>query len=257
MKPNQSFLFIRHAQSLFNEGHLIPENRSTVFYDPKLIDCDITEKGKLQTEEAKKYVSSLRISKVYVSPLKRALKTAKLVFEGHPDHPQFIVVPYFRERVLATCDMSDYLDEPLKGFEDFDWSLMKEKCLQSKNYWIFDEVQDVEGLELQGLKIEGKKQQQELLTEKLKEKFLTLKETSPPKMNTLEDQTHFEKNVEKMLPFLLKVKEDCKEEEGKKIAVVGHSGSFHAFVCELIRNGYNYDITDGLFENCQCREFLI
>lgn len=257
MKPKQSFIFIRHAESLFNQGHLIPESRSTVFYDPKLIDCDITEKGILQTEEAKKQVRSLRISKVYVSPLKRALKTAKLVFEGHPDNPKFVVVPYFRERVLATCDLSEYIDEPLKGFEDFDWNLMKEKDLQSKNYWIFDEVQDVKGLGLENLKIEGKKQQQDLLIEKLKEKFLELKEDFIPKMNTLEDQEHFYKNVEKMYAFLLKAKENCKEEDEKKIAVVGHGGNFYTFVLELIKNGYNYQVTDGIFANCQLKEFLI
>lgn len=58
----------------------------------KTIKCDPTK------------FEDLRIETVFVSPLKRAVETAVLLFKDHPNHPKFVVEPYLREMLLSACD---------------------------------------------------------------------------------------------------------------------------------------------------------
>jgi broad specificity phosphatase PhoE len=127
---------IRHAQSTFNvaEG----EHRagySQLISDPTYIDADITEHGRFQVEAARPHVHSLQIDRVYVSPLKRALSTCKLLFQDHPASPPVIVIPEITEQLREPCSFSSNLEGPDPNFLDFDWGEFDES---SSGYWMFD-----------------------------------------------------------------------------------------------------------------------
>jgi len=131
---------IRHAQSYFNIQEKLCDERhesyDAINADPTLIDPDITDKGFQQIEEARPLVHSIAFDKVYVSPLKRALKTCKLLFSGHPTHPTIKVLPDITEHLEAADAFSSpsTLSDPF--FDEFDWSSVD----RISGYWLFDLV---------------------------------------------------------------------------------------------------------------------
>jgi broad specificity phosphatase PhoE len=132
---------IRHAKSYFNSaedevGHS-GEGFNRICADPAFINTDITELGRLQIEAARPHVHSLQIDRVYVSPLKRALRTCKLLFQDHPASPPVVVLPEITERVTVASDFSYNLEGPDPEFPDFDWG---EFDVSSSGYWLFDLV---------------------------------------------------------------------------------------------------------------------
>jgi broad specificity phosphatase PhoE len=131
---------IRHAQSSFNVvesalGHA-GEGLAQANADPTYIDPDITDKGRLQTEAARPHVHSLQIDRVYVSPLKRALKTCKLLFQDHPTSPSVVVLPEITEHLTCADAFSRNFETADSEFPDFDWSELS----VSSGYWLFDLV---------------------------------------------------------------------------------------------------------------------
>ena len=72
------FIFIRHGETDWNRAGLF-QGRS---------DIPLNETGKEQAREAARRLANLSVSKVMVSPLKRAMETATLAFPnslGHVD----------------------------------------------------------------------------------------------------------------------------------------------------------------------------
>lgn len=75
--------FIRHAQSAFNFDATINlslpgfSKKSSQYlsfkFDPKYCDCGLTSAGRLQSTKAKKYMESINVDLVIVSPLRRAI----------------------------------------------------------------------------------------------------------------------------------------------------------------------------------------
>jgi broad specificity phosphatase PhoE len=129
---------IRHAQSSFNVAEV--ENWSMYTHliaDPTYIDSEISDQGRLQIEAARPHVHSLQINRVYVSPLKRALKTCKLLFQDHPASPSVVVLPEITEHLREACAFSSNLEGPDPEFPDFDWG---EFGVSSSGYWLFDLV---------------------------------------------------------------------------------------------------------------------
>ena len=57
---------------------------------------------------------------IFISPLRRALTTAYLLFREHPDFERinFVVEPLMRERMHTTCDIPANLEELLKEFKE-------------------------------------------------------------------------------------------------------------------------------------------
>lgn len=95
----------------------------------ELVDSELTEKGKQQCQ-AKRHIP-LPVELVVVSPLRRTLETAFLLFRGR--HDKFLVHDLARERYGEfTCDQRRSLSEnrawkpadlaDVKTWQDWDWS---------------------------------------------------------------------------------------------------------------------------------------
>lgn len=91
------FIFIRHGETDWNRAGLF-QGRS---------DIPLNETGKEQAREAARRLSNLSVSKVMVSPLKRAMETATLAF---PNSLALIKV----EQDLIECDFGSLEGKSIK-----------------------------------------------------------------------------------------------------------------------------------------------
>mmetsp|Transcript_6853 Transcript_6853/g.12450 ORF Transcript_6853/g.12450 Transcript_6853/m.12450 type:complete len:239 (+) Transcript_6853:3469-4185(+) len=130
MEGRPSLYLIRHARSTWNDraialqaagesvkGH--PERWNLAYLDAPL--CPV---GIQQALDGRAAAHAVSFSKVFVSPMRRALETAKILFEGHPSNPKLIVHPVLTERLNNANDLPNWEGVPYEGFEHFDWSLM-------------------------------------------------------------------------------------------------------------------------------------
>lgn len=72
------------------------------------VDAPLSDRGVQQCEEQREQVKSLpNITRVYVSPLRRALETAWRLFRESPRFKdiQFVVLPLLRETLHTCCDI--------------------------------------------------------------------------------------------------------------------------------------------------------
>lgn len=87
---------IRHGQSEFNAAHNEGEA------DPMIFDAPLTEKGRMQAEQARIAIRELGIQQVITSPLSRAIQTALTIFQGIAP---ISVQAGHRELLSHSCDM--------------------------------------------------------------------------------------------------------------------------------------------------------
>lgn len=131
---------IRHAQSYFNvEEHKAYEKGhtcDTINADPTFIDPEVTELGMQQVQQAIPHIHTIPFDKVYVSPLKRALKTCQVLFQSHPSRPVIKVLPEATEHLTAADAFSRNLSGVDSDFPEFDWSALQAPT----DYWLFDLV---------------------------------------------------------------------------------------------------------------------
>lgn len=139
---------IRHAQSKYNQASSELENAGKkeqiagLKWQPQYIDVELSEFGELQARLAIPQAHALRVKAVFVSPLRRALRTAQILFENHPDQPRIIVHPQLSEKLKNAPDVSVYKGQPYAEFAKFDWSFF------TSEYFLFDLVKNehTEGL---------------------------------------------------------------------------------------------------------------
>lgn len=133
---------IRHAQSKYNQASAELENSgkkseiATLKWQPQYIDVELSEFGERQAQQAITAAHALRLKTVFVSPLKRALRTAQILFENHPDQPRIIVHPQLAEKLKNAPDISLWNGSPYPQFSKFDWSLF------TSDYFLFDIVKN-------------------------------------------------------------------------------------------------------------------
>mmetsp|Transcript_14052 Transcript_14052/g.14097 ORF Transcript_14052/g.14097 Transcript_14052/m.14097 type:complete len:85 (-) Transcript_14052:359-613(-) len=84
------------------------------------MDSTLTDLGIQQSREMIPQVHSLDVQIVFVSPLRRALKTCDIIFKDHPNHPPVIVHPILHERFHNAHDVSVYEGSPFQEFSHFD-----------------------------------------------------------------------------------------------------------------------------------------
>jgi broad specificity phosphatase PhoE len=77
------------------------------------------------------------IDLIIVSPLRRALKTCHLIFDGHKDNPKVIVDPAFREVLCSSNDIGSKLEESRQEFTKFDFSLITDP-----DFWYLHNLHD-------------------------------------------------------------------------------------------------------------------
>lgn len=88
--------FIRHGQSEFNAAYNGGDT------DPMIFDAPLTDKGRMQAEEAKALVADLGIRQVITSPLTRAIQTALCLFDKIAP---ITVAAGHRELLIHSCDV--------------------------------------------------------------------------------------------------------------------------------------------------------
>jgi broad specificity phosphatase PhoE len=82
----------------------------SVVSDRELLDCPLSDLGIKQCEETSSTASRLaNVTAVFISPLRRALQTAYLLFKTHPNFEaiNFIVHPHLRENMHTVCDVPE------------------------------------------------------------------------------------------------------------------------------------------------------
>lgn len=72
---NKKFFFIRHGVTEWNEKQLCQGQ----------LDIELNEAGRQEAKKLGEFIKFLSFSKIYVSPLKRALETAKILQETLPE----------------------------------------------------------------------------------------------------------------------------------------------------------------------------
>ena len=174
--------------------------------------------------------------------MKRALQTAQLIFKNHPNNPKICVIPYLRERVSASCDLSNFNNEkPLEGFEDFDWTHMI-KCYEGK-------LGNIDKMKEFTRKDNINEEKYEILNF-IKESIFENKNGN--KKEKLETVQEFRKSIEKFVNFLNYIKTDYKLEDQEYIAIVSHFGTLKYLVENVVKDKENQII---YFENCEIKEF--
>ena len=223
---------IRHGQTLYNSTQEEYEKSGQSLdcaefrWDPSLADAVLSPLGISQCESAIASAHSLQVSKVFVSPLRRALQTCDILFRSHPMNPQIIVYPELHEVLHNSHDVSAYSSFPFPEYAHFDWSLVEPDILAKK--FISEEYKHI----LDGV---GFEQATSVL-------LSTMKEIRP---NFLESFKGLEKRSQST-KFIWK-----NELTNCDIALVSHS----TFIKSFTRN--NEDRKGIWLENCEIREYVL
>lgn len=154
----EKVLYIRHGQTNYNlAAHHLEninikelskeeiEDKLTIKWDSKYLDCALNETGKEQSENLGKSLVSFDISIVFCSPLRRCIETCLISLKNHPNasNLKIIIHPLISEFIHTIHDGSmnlnekkKYFSENYKGF-NIDWSLLDNKD-ERYNYEFID-----------------------------------------------------------------------------------------------------------------------
>jgi len=142
MVEENSVIYIRHAESKYNLWYKFIQNRLTETErtsnfaeilevsqykdkrDFKMWDSPLSKNGISECLKYAEIYSKMPIKVVYVSCLRRALQTAKLLFMFHPNKPKIIVHPLIREIMNLPNDIPGPLNQTISEYKDFDFSLL-------------------------------------------------------------------------------------------------------------------------------------
>jgi Histidine phosphatase superfamily (branch 1) len=143
-ESTQKIFLIRHAQTEYNilNQQALEQNLGKAHFKhvPDLVDCDISSNGYNQAQEAAKKVEELDIDLVLVSPMRRALRTASLIFENHPKKPKLLALPMIREIFASSCDIPKEFSKVKEEFPHVDFTLIE--ALPNPRLWFLDTIQD-------------------------------------------------------------------------------------------------------------------
>ena len=120
-----------------------------LFTERQLIDDSLSPKGIVQCQIANKYAKEIDYRTVFVSPMRRTIQTAMLIFEDHPNirdnKLNFIVHPHLRERLNASCDIpsinyKEMFQKLRREYFDIemDWSLVE--VIKRQDKWYLDNL---------------------------------------------------------------------------------------------------------------------
>ncbi len=213
-------------------------------YTPELFDAKLSDFGIEQAKKAAQLTKNLQVTHVYVSPLRRAIKTAEQVFSLHDPLPKFIVLPLLRELMTISCDIPVELETVKQEFPKFDFSLFD--SFRNQDLWSVETFQDDSTKStLLSEYNETKKKEPGLLFKEFLLKKLTLKGEA------LESRMSIKTRMELSKEFL---KERIKE--GQKAALVSHYTFLKCFTGT--RYSENGKPKDGyIFENCEVKEYQL
>jgi len=261
-------LLIRHAESKYNKlvsdteksMDLTSDAKKLILFtkcikDPELLDCDISQHGYEQISQslAANTEALKHVKVVLVSPMNRALTTAKLMFDPLVQCGQeikFLVVPHLREILESQCDIVLSCQDKLHKHPNFDFSLVLEEEKKHGFEWFIHSKLDQYTKQLMLKKVQAK----ENLTDIEKSFALIdfLQEHLPEYM-----ELHYEV-LHRTIVFKTWLKEFLKQNHYKEgeIALVGHSCYFK------LLTGSNFDQhqvpqTCRWLKNCEVYEFHV
>ena len=203
---------------------------SLVNFDTQYRDPLLSKEGIQQALRLKPLINSLDIHSVIVSPLRRALHTAHIIFGSHPNSPQVTVYPILHEKINTWYDVSRYEGKPLDPFSHFDWSLIPNNGVHLVRLVLENNFN--ESLEAMGYK------------EVSDEIMRTMKSIVP---NTLESPQEIFYRAQKSIEVI----KDLRKEGN--VAVVAH-GSLFKYMLSYIDANFNIRHTKKL-NNCEIHEF--
>ena len=141
--PNNRVFIIRHAQSTYNHAyHNLLTYRANPEKDFNLIDAPLSEDGILQCNNS---VDAIRLTPnvkyVIMSPLRRCLQTAYLLYKDHPNFNeiQFVIEPDIREHLHSPCDIANPIEETLREFQPL-FPKIDTSSLDGSNYWFINNL---------------------------------------------------------------------------------------------------------------------
>lgn len=113
--------------------------RANPFLRPEMIDCPLTELGREQCRAQRVHASSLSPEVIIVSPLCRAVETARITFGGFRGRIPFIAHNGCREELgLLTCNKRKTVSESILDHPDVDFSLVAKSGNEEDDLWIPD-----------------------------------------------------------------------------------------------------------------------
>ena len=143
------FLFMRHGKTKFNSDH--EKNRQI---NISYIDCHLSLKGIQKVKAKQNIINNLSIEKVYVSPFYRALQTANILLENHPnlENIQVIVHPKIAEIGGCTHDFILDIKQNKRDFNKnskvkFNWDFFDEytrRLNYDENFFYFEEYDNIQ-----------------------------------------------------------------------------------------------------------------
>ena len=143
------FLFMRHGKTKFNSDH--EKNRQI---NISYIDCHLSPKGIQQVRAKQNIINNLSIEKVYVSPFYRALQTAYILLENHPNLSKIPIIVHPKIAEIGGCTHDFILDIKqnkadfnLDSKVKFDWNLFDEYTRRLKwdeNFFYFEEYDNID-----------------------------------------------------------------------------------------------------------------
>ena len=255
--------YIRHATSYFNlfcafqkhESGLDSTSEDMEFlskitdkFSPLLADPKLTSKGILQCSEAAPIYHELPIKCLFVSPLRRALHTALLLFKDHPlrSKMKVIVHPLLTEVVGGSNEISIPLAEKRKEYEEqgFDFSLL-DQYEHPDMYFIYN-INEPERTEVlnEVQRSSPAKSYVEVIANILKMRHIS----RPTRHRKLENYINLRKRAREFAQYTLKYSTDNGYNSGEVAAVSHETTIAHSLAVEF--NYYSKAIYDPI-DNCK------
>ena len=230
---------IRHAQSEWNAAEEL-YGYEDIQYSVEYIDPVITDKGVKQANLARENIKKTPFDFVFVSPLRRTLQTATMIFADNPGNPKIIALPYITENFGCAGEIAgDYSQIKREFKKKVDFSLVDQ--LSNPDLWYIDVLSNVKW--------------KNSLLKKLKDEGL-LKEPTRAAGYLLNEIKRSGKHPEGASDLKARVtaaKEQIKKfvslnGKDKRYAMVSHVVFLNAFTTVGKRTG-------EVFENCEMKDF--
>jgi len=248
MDKKSTILLIRHAQSNYNIWEMEAMKKGLEYLDynyrSDMIDCGLSEEGKLQAKKSSKLVEGEKVKFVFTSPLRRALQTTQLMFKSAKNKPKIIVLPILRERLEAACDVPDNIEDLMVEFPDYDFSLFKN--FENKKLWVLETLE--EGILKKLSLVDDYKEYAKSGEKKITFSEYLLKRMKAIYPKILESTSNLKRRVEMTKKILQEYQ--AKLSENEMIAIVSHYSFLHMFTAKTFeKNGAPYD--GRYFKNCE------
>jgi len=128
------FLYIRHGHTDYNTQYQIYKDVKEIKYDEKFQDNGLSKTGISQCEALAEKMKDVKMKYVFISPMLRAIETAKIVLENHNNGKFKIYThPLLTETLSACCDISKNIElkkkliKEMSPNEDY-WKYFEEFC---------------------------------------------------------------------------------------------------------------------------------